>query len=629
VLTRFQFGDSEIDLERYELRRNDRTLKLEKIPMELLVLLVQNRGRLITREEIAGKLWGGEVFVDTEHGINTAIRKIRMALDDDAEQPRFVETVVGKGYRFIMPVEAIAQSGNHGTPTPALAESRGAPLPKGAVSSRASWLWLLGIIAALIMGIYALRWDSRHSAPTRQGKIVLAVLPFQNLSDDPAQEFFAEGMTEEMITQLGRLNPERLGVIARTSVMRFKRAERPLDLIRKELGTDYVLEGSVRREGGRVRITAQLIQVVDQTHLWADTFDRDLNDLLSIQREVSLAVARQIQVALPAGQMQGRTPPSLDPEAYELYLKGRYFWNKRSGESLETAVRHFEESVGRDPNYAPSHSGLADSYSALAYLNYLPPRAAFGQAQAAALKAVQIDDTLAEAHASLAYTRLYYDWNFPEAEREFKRALALNPNYASAHEWYGVFLMAMGRLDEAAAEFQLARQLDPLSLAISTNLGWHSYLARQYDQAEQQLRRTLEMDARFPTARLWLGRTYEQQKKYDQAIQEFTITTQRLVGSPVPPLSLAHAHALAGHAVETEKMSRELRQLAKKKYVPEYGFAAISTGLGRSEQALRELELAFQERSHWMIWMKLDPRLDRLRSDRRFQDLQRRVGLPP
>jgi TolB-like protein/DNA-binding winged helix-turn-helix (wHTH) protein/Flp pilus assembly protein TadD len=617
-----RFGEFELDLSRYELRRAGRVLRLEKIPMDLLILLAESHDRLVTREEIVHRLWGPGVFVDTEQGINTAIRKIRQALRDDPEQPRFVETVVGRGYRFVAPVEPEREA-------PSAPSLEAGPRSPPRARSSYAWAGALGLAVALA-GFLGLRLIRRPgpdvSSPVRIQS--LAVLPLDNLSGDPAQDAFSDAMTDELITQLAKIG--RLKVIARTSVMPYKGRRVALKDIVRDLRVDAVVEGSVVRAGGRVRITAQLIRAATEEHLWANDYERDLGDILHLQADVARDVARRIDLILtPQEQVRLGPDRRVDQEAYYAYLRGRHHWNRRNAESLRKGIEAFQESIDRDPTYARAYSGLADCYTALGYFSGLAPQEAFPRAKAAAAKAIELDPSLGEAHASLGYSSLYYDWNWQEAEKQFAQATSLDPNYATGHEGRSIYLSAMGRLGEAADELRRAQELDPLSLAISTDIGWQLYLGRHYDDALRQLRKTLDLDDRFALAHLWAGRTYEQKRMYAEAIDEFRKTANALPGSAVALAQLGHAYAVAGRAPEAQKTLDQMKALSRERYVTSYGVALIHVGLGATDETFRWLEGAFQERSHWLVWLKLDPRWDGIRSDPRFARLVGRVGLPP
>ncbi len=613
----FKFDDAELDPGRYELRRQGYIVKLEKIPMELLLLLVSRQGELVTREEIIARLWGNDVFVDTEQSINTAIRKIRQALRDDPERPRFVQTVVGKGYRFVAPITTFEQ-GTDAAPGQVVLLERGR-----------RW-WIGAAVAALLAVLFGARpslWHERLFGIGKPPIRSVAVLPLENLSGNPAEDYFADGMTEALITDLAKVRALR--VISRTSVMRYKATRKPLPEIARDLNVDAVVEGAVVRSGDRVRITAQLIHAPTDRHLWAEEYNRDLRDILSLQNEVAAAIAREVRVTLTPEEQAGlASRPPVNLAAYEAYLKGRYFWNQRTEMGLRKGIEFFQQAIQLDPTNALAHSGLADSYTGLGYLSYMAPKDAFPQAKAAATRALELDPTLAEPHASLAYARLYYDWDWTGAEHEFQRALALNPNYATGHHWYSVYLTAMGRPQEALAEIERARHLDPLSLIVNTDVGFEAYYSGKYDQAISQLRSVLATNPNFPLAHFWLGRAYQQKAMYEQAVTEFQQAESVMRDWPVALAALGNVHGLSGKTREARSLLERMKSLSREKFVTSYGVALVYAGLGGTDQAFAWLEKAYGERSHWLVWLKLDPRV-RIRSDPRFADLVRRTGLPP
>jgi TolB-like protein/Tfp pilus assembly protein PilF/tRNA A-37 threonylcarbamoyl transferase component Bud32 len=492
-------------------------------------------------------------------------------------------------------------------------------------------LALMTVLIAAVLGTagYFARQRFWPQASHPVGRIMLAVLPFDNLSGDPEQEYFSDGLTEEMISQLGSLQPERLGVIARTSAMYYKGTHKRLDEIGQELGVDYIVEGSVRREANRVRITAQLIQVSDQTQLWAESFERQLADVFVIQSEVAGRIARSLEVELlPSHQAQLASARGVDPEAHEAYLKGRYHLNKRTEADLKKALEYFQQAVATDPDYALGYAGLADCYYVAAARDFLPPAEAYREAETAARRALELDDQLAEAHTALAaVTASEYDWS--DAEREYERAIELNPSYATAHHWYSLFLAAMGRHDEALAEIKLAHELDPLSLIINEALGWPFYLARQYDQAIEQYERTLEMEPNFTPTYYDLGRAYLHKGRLKDAIRVHRKLVELSGGQWNAKAALGHTYAVAGKQEAARKILSELVALSNRSYVSPYDIARIYAGLGDKDEALAWLEKAYQERNNYLIYLKVDPDFDPLRSDPRFDDLLHRLGFPP
>jgi TolB-like protein/Flp pilus assembly protein TadD len=584
-----RFGVFEVDLGSGELRKSGSRIRLQEQPFRILTALLEHPGEVVTREELRRRIWPEESFGDFDHAVNVAVGKLRTALNDSAEVPRLIETLPRRGYRYIGP-----------TNVPMMAAEQ---LPSNTPE------------------------ESQH----REKKVVLVVLPFDNLSGNPEQEYFSDGMTEEMIAQLGRVQPGQLSVIARPSSMHYKGTGKRIDEIGRELRVNYILAGSVRRVGDRVRITAQLAQVHDQTQIWAESYDRSLPDILRLQSEVAQAIASEIKLALrPREQARLLGLHPIDPDAYETYLKGRYYWNKRTEEALLKSAEYFRQAIEKNPTFALAYTGLADSQILLGDAGYgvLPPYEARVEARTAALKALEIDDTLAEAHTSLASVKEQFERDWEGAEREFKRAIELQPGYTNAHHWYAYLLAQLGRLDEAAMEIRRARELDPLSLIINADLGWVSYLARQYDKAVEQLRKTLELDQDFVRAHYLLGRTYLEKTMYDQATLEFLAATSLSERSPVYLAGLGCAYAASGKRHEAIHILNELEERSKGRYVPPYDIALIHISLGQKENAFTWLEKAFEEGSDFKDELGVGPILDPLHTDPRYRDLLRRMNLP-
>jgi TolB-like protein/DNA-binding winged helix-turn-helix (wHTH) protein/Tfp pilus assembly protein PilF len=627
-----RFGDDfELDFAAGQLYRSGRMLKLERIPMDVLLFLVQQRGELVSREQIVEKIWGKDVYLDTDNAINGAIRKIRQVLKDDPEQPRFIQTITGRGYRFVAPVAETPVAGVAAPPGPAIAERQSAgredsASPLARRRGRVLWASILGMAIALIAGVGL--YLGRPALPARPiasgGRVMLAVLPFENLTGDAGQEYFSDGMTEEMITQLGSLDPDQMGVIARTSVMHYKHSQEQLQQIAHELGVQYVLEGSVRRDADKVRITAQLIQMKDQTHLWAREYDRETKGLLVLQSEIAGEIAAEIQAAL--GEHKPVAPnlePTLSPqafEAYNLYLKGQYFWNRRS---LREAIRYFEQATAKDPNFARAYAGLADCYALIGAYTGAPAAEFAPQARTAALRALQLDDRLPEAHAALALIVQNYDYDWQRAEKEFKRAIQLSPNYATGHQWYAEHLMWQGRFDEALRESERARQFDPLSLIIAADNGTILLYSRQYDRAIAQFATVRDMDPVFPRAGMIFA-AYVQKGMFTEAqavVEKFT------AGSPWQLSALAYVDGRSGQQPKAEQELKKLLDLNQRQPLDPMVFVPAYIGMGNNDQAIAWLEKAYAQHSNGLTALKVDPFYDPLRGDPRFQDLLRRVGL--
>jgi len=564
-----RFSDFEVDVRAGELRKQGVRVKLQDQPFQILQILLQHPSEIVTREQLRQKIWPADTFVDFDHGLYNAIKRLREALGDSAEKPRFIETLSRRGYRFIGNIEA------------------------------------------------------------RPGRIqALAVLPLENLSRDPEQEYFADGMTEALINSLAKIGDLR--VISRTSAMQYKGVRKPLREIARELEVDAIVEGTVLRSGHRVRITAQLLEASRETHLWAESYERDLRHVLALQSEVARAIAEQVQVKLtPQEQAQFAQVQPVDPEAYEAYLKGRYYWNKRSGDALTKGAECFQQAIAKDPTYAAAYAGLADCASSAGWFGFLSPDEGCGKGKALALKALEIDPGLAEAHASLAWATVHYDYDFLAAEREYKRSLELNPRYATAHQWFGIFLAAVGRFEEAISELKQAVRLDPVSLMSTGSLAWVYLCARRYDQEIEECKKTLDLDRNFYHVRWGLGMGYLQKAMCEQAIVEMREAVKLSQDAPLVVGMLGEAYAAAGHRDEAQKVLEQLKELSKQRYVTPYIVGRIYAALNQVDEALRWLETAYREHAAWMVWLKVDARLDGLRSDPRFQDLLRRMNFPP
>ncbi len=475
---------------------------------------------------------------------------------------------------------------------------------------------LLALVAAAALYLLTGREEAIES---------IAVLPLENLSGDASEDYFTDGMTEALIAQLANVGPLR--VISRTSVMQYKGVKKSLPDIARELNVDAIVEGSVLRSGERVRITAQLIHAPTDRHLWAESYERELSDVLRLQSQLARAIARQIQVKLtPRQEAQFVSAGSIDPEAYEAYLKGRYHWNKRFEEDVLTSIEYFRRAIDIDPTYALAYAGLADSYNMRGSYGHAPPKDVMPRAKAAAVKALEIDSTLAEAHASLGYAYATYDWDWKAGEREYKRAIELNPNYATAHHWYGLYLTTMGRSDEAVDELERARVLDPLSLIINTNVGWVLYFARLYDQAIEQFRKTLELDPNFVGAHWKLRQVYEKKGMYEEAIVELE-TLLELLGASELAGAVRRAYLLSGYNGALERWAESLEEHAKREHVSPYDIVLIYAQLNVNDQAFALLEKGYEVRDGLLVYLNVDPQFDNLRTDPRFSALVRKIGL--
>ena len=620
----------ELDTAAYELRRSGHVVKLERLPMEILRFLIEQRGQVVTREEIADRIWGKNVHVDTDNSINGAIRKIRRVLRDDPDSPRFIQTIMGRGYRFIAAVDTSAPEPSPDPLLPAISDEPES-IPLAEVSKSGLRRWSVLLAAAVFLIAVAAAGFLRFSPRVRpaSGRLMLAVLPFENLTGDAAQDYFSDGMTEEMISQLGNLDAAHLGVIARTSVMHYKHSPEPLDQIGRELGVQYVLEGSIRRDSDKVRITAQLIQLSDQTHLWARQYDRDLSHLLALQGEIAHEVSEEIQIALwDRKPVTPLSPPALFPqnyEAYDLYLKGQYFWNKRTIEGFERAIDYYQQAIAKDPNYARAYAGLADSYALIASYSAASPSEYMPKARAAALRALELDKDLPEAHTALALIVQNYDYDWQTAGREFQRAIELNPNYATAHHWYAEHLMWRGRFDEALRESERARQLDPLSLIIATDNGAILLYSRQYDRALEKLHAVHELDPSFPRVDGLTVRAYEEKGTFPDALAE--LEKSRPLYNSWACSELAYIYGRTGQPAQAALALARMEQINRGQPVDPVVFVEPYIGMDKKDEAFLWLNKAYAQHSNALTGLKVDPLYDPLRSDPRFQDLLRRVGL--
>lgn len=609
------FGVFQLDLKARELHKAGVRVRLQEQPFRVLALLVVRTGIVVTREDLRKEIWPTDVYVTFDQGLNNAIRKIRDALGDSAENPRFIETIPRQGYRFLAPVNSVQTRSTE---------------PPSRIGSRTIRSWALIGLAATC-GLVTLGYWAWHKTATRDRpspeKIVLAVLPFDDLSHDLDQEFFSDGLTEEMIAQLGKLNPERLRVISRGSVLKYKGSILAVSQIGKELHAEYLVQGSVRRASDHVRITAHLILVRDQTDLWVESYDGELKDILALQDTMARTIASQIHVALSAEQqtrLASRHNPG--PEAYEAYLKGRYYWNKRTADGMQKASRYFQQAINKDPGYGAPYSGLADSNSGLAWHGFTSPAEALPKAHEAALKAIEIDPQSAEAHASLGLV-LNHRLEWAAAEAEFKRAIQLDSNYANAHHWYGDNLSIGGRHDEALLEAKKALELDPLNLMIGTWVGLRYYLARKYDLATEQGRNTVELDQNFAASHLLLGESYIQIGSQSQGLAELQQAASLSGNSPVYVAQVAVAYAAAGRKSVALRTIAELQKSSGQRYVSPYGMAQAYAALNDREQTFKWLQAAYDDHAVWMSYLGVDPVFDRVRADPRFQELLRRVGL--
>jgi len=643
---RIRFGVFEVDLRSSELLKQGRKVKLQEQPFRILALLLEQRGHVVTREELRKRLWSDDTFVDFDHSLNTAVMRLRESLGDSSDNPRFIETLPRHGYRFIAPVEEIAIGPEESVGLMALGGapfadepvswSPSARLPRaGRVDRVLGWRRALPVAAVLAIaaGLSLYFVDHRTqsggqvSASTNPVKSVV-VLPFENLSGDKDQQYFTDGMTDELIAHLAKVRSLR--VISRTSAMEYKGTHKTLTEIARDLNVDAVVEGTVLRNGNRVRITAELVQVTTDRHLWAETYQGGLGDILKLQSEVASAIVNEIRINLtPEEQQQLASTRQVSTEGYEDYLKGRYYWNKRSEEGLKKAIEYFQLATQKDPHSALAFAGLADCYSIIgsAIVGTVPSGEVAPKARAAAARALELDNSLAEAETSLATVRFNYDWDWTAAGHGFRRSIALNPSYATAYQRYSLYLMALGRTEESLTQMKRARDLDPLSISMNFSLGWRLYMARQYDQAIEQLHNTLDLDPNFALPRMVLGQAYEQKGAYPQAIAELEKAVSLSHNSPPMLGALGHAYALAGRKRDAEQVLQRMIAQARTQYVSPFYVALVYVALKDNNNALTWLEKAYADHSNAVIFLQVDPELDSLRAVSRFQDLLRRMAL--
>jgi TolB-like protein/DNA-binding winged helix-turn-helix (wHTH) protein/tetratricopeptide (TPR) repeat protein len=631
---RLRFGVFEIDIRAGELRKHGLRIRLQEQPFQVLAILLEHPGEVVTREELQKKLWPADTFVDFDHGLNKAISKIREALADSAESPRFIETVARRGYRFLAEVKSADGVAVRSPVLDAQLPSRAeivdpaylADRPATPLRLSKSFKWKISasVLLLLVASLSSWKLYSRYHPPLVIHS--LAVLPLESLSSDASQDYFADGMTDELISDLGQISALR--VISRTSVMGYKHARKPLPQIARALNVDAVVEGTVLRFGEQVRITAQLIEAPTDKHLWSQSYQGELRDTLALQSQVARAIADQIRINLsPREQTALNNVKMVNPQAYQSFLKGRFFWNKRTADGLKVALAYFNQAIEEDPKYAQAQSGLADTYSLLGDWQYavMTPKEALPKAKAAAIRALELDGTLGEAHNSLAFCLDGFDWDFESAGKEFQRAIELNPGYATAHHWYAWHLSLLGKYDEAVAEMRKAQDLDPLSLIINADFAELLVLAHSYDESIRQSRKTIEMEPNFALAHNQLAQAYLQKHMNDEAAAELQKAAQLSGGSPTVLANLARAYAASGKKSEATKILNDLRKQSTAAYSHAPEIAVIYAALGDSDQAMNWLEKGYEGRFNPGVLLR--PGFDPLRSDPRFQDLVRRVGL--
>jgi TolB-like protein/tetratricopeptide (TPR) repeat protein len=571
-----RFGVFEFDPQTSELRRRGLKIRLLGQPLRILAMLLERPGELVTREEIRRALWPADTFVDFEHSLNAAMKRLRRALRDSPGNPRFVETLPRRGYRFIAPVEGAAIAS--------------AELPPGSAI------------------------DS------------LAVLPFSNTAGDPETEYLSDGITESIIHSLSQLSGVR--VMARSTVFRYKSRDIDPRSAGRKLNVQAVLTGRVLQRGSALLIGAELVEVRQGWRLWGEQYNRPLADILSVEEEISREISEKLRVRL-TGEDRTRLAKRYtdNAQAYADYLKGRYFSLKMTEEGLREGIVFYQQALQKDPAFALAYTGLAHSYVLFAFFPLEPPEEVMPRAKEAAMQALALDDTLAEAHTALATVKKFHDWDWQAAEASCQRALQLNPNYPDGHRLYASLLSSMGSKEEALREILRAQELDPLSLIIGMEVSWHYYMVRDYDRAIESALTALEMEPAFPPSHYVLGLAYEQKGRFEEALGALEKSQARATGNPAPLASLGHAFARAGRTAEAEAVPGGLRRKSVRAYVPPYFPALVYAGLGRIEEAFDCLEDAYRKHDPYLVWLNTDPRFDVLRPDPRFDRLLRRMGL--
>jgi TolB-like protein/DNA-binding winged helix-turn-helix (wHTH) protein/tetratricopeptide (TPR) repeat protein len=628
---RYQFGVFELAADEGELRKHGVRIKLQEQPFRILALLVEHPGEVVTREELRQNIWGQDIYVDFDHSLNISVNKLREALGDSASNPRFIETVPKRGYRFLAPVRPIAANVGVSPVLPGTDPLSPAPGTQAvAVKNSRSWYWLAwGTAAVAILVIMGLWFHQKRETASSPRRVMLAVLPFENLSPEQQEGMFVTGLHDELIAQLGRLHPTQLGVIARTSVLQYAHSPKPIDQVGKELNVDYVLEGTVRRVGDHFRVVADLVKVSDQTQLWAETYEPTMGDMLAMQEDVASRVSQAVSVEfLPAARKQIEAATTSDAAAYEAYLKGRFFWYQETRPSLETAITYFQNAIALDPRYASAYSGLADAYGVMGGYGFVPAAQVFPKSKDAAMKALELDPNSSSAYNSLAFISFYYDWDWPNAEQLFRKATELNPNNQDAHEFLASYLHAMGRLDEAEAENKIALQVDPLNAWLYDDKGWMLLSRRRPDEAIANFRRAIQLNPNFPAAHLSLAVAYGRTGKFQEALAEVQ-KAEALGGDPTRVLEVRGATlALSGDRQSAEAVLDQLIKGRISGRVSPYSVALIYTTLGRKAEAIDWLERCYREKDTWVVWTGVLVEWDSLRNEPRFIDLQRKLRMP-
>lgn len=629
----YEFGPFQLDPPERLLLCDGQPVSLTPKAFDMLLALVDRSGHLVEKDELLKTVWPGS-FVE-EGNLAVTISQLRKALNDDRGQHRYIETVSKKGYRFVAEVKRLDDGALVIASTKPVEESHAAivvppldvtPVPQAWPAPRKRRAWGLLISATVGLSLVALMVTGAvqrraASKPTQDVPAVnsLAVLPFQTLGTNSPDKFLELGMADAVITKLASTG--KITVRPTSAIQQYAGTHLGLQAIGREQGVDAVLEGRIQRDGGRVRVTVQLIRVQDGIQLWADTFDRQFSDVFALEDALADMAAQSIRLKLTGEETRRFTKRSTErPDAYEAYMKGRYFWNKRTPDALKKGLGYFQQAINLDPGFAEAYVGVADSYATLGLYAVVPPKQAFSAAKDAGTRALEMDDALAAAHATLGLIDFYYDWNASAANEEFRRALAENPHYAMAHSWYAESLAAKGSYADAVEEAQRALQDDPLSLIVSSNAGWTFALAGQYEHSIETLKKAIEIDPNFPRTHFRLGEVYEQRREYKTAIHELEEAVRLSGGDPYYEGSLGHAYGASGNAAKARDVLQNL-QARTGQYVPPYAIGLIYGGLGDKDQAFHWLQKAVEERSTSMVFLRMDPELATLRPDSRFAPL--------
>ena len=670
----YEFGPFRVDALRRLLLREGNPVRLPAKAFEILLVLLEGKGRLVEKDELMRRVWPDAVV--EENNLTVNISALRRSLGESPGEHRYVVTVPGRGYQFVADVrqhdgeERARESQQERLPNQGVAEISAERASRNGeanpFSQSRSWglgsglaqiaapqtndaahirrtsseeyivsqlrrhkhlaVLLPAALLATTIFVSYLAYSRYLAGRSKAGITSIAVLPFVNETGDPDAEYLSDGISESLINSLSQLPGVK--VIARSSAFKYKGTEVDLKEVAKSLGVEAILIGRITERGENLSISVELVNASDKTQLWGEHYDRKMSDLLAIQREIADEIVEKMKLKVSGAEKGAPKHYTESNEAYQLYLKGRFYWNKRTAEALKKSIENFNQAIDKDPRFALAYAGLADCYVVPA--NRLAPREAMPKAKAAAIRAVELDETLAEAHASLGRVLAAYDWDWASAEKEYKRAIELNPRYAVAHQWYGGWFQAMGRNNEAISERKRAQELDPLSSVINFELGLAFYYARDYDHAIEQFQKTLELDHNFPPALNFLPAAYEQKGMYSEAVAQFKKAIPLTGGSEwtLSRAGLGHVYAVTGKKSEARTVLNELKQSAKQEYLPAPSVALIYAGLGEKDQAFAWLDKGYEDRSFQMQWIKIEPRWDSLRSDPRFQDLLRRVGLP-